>query len=278
MIVSEELRGPDCSQMVFPQGMANEVVAHGLFEDVAGNDVQFTNVDFSYSVFIRGYFHRAIFINCKFIGCRFESCNFRAAKFFQCDFKYSSFRETIVPIKEIIASAPTWPNVRRDLMQILRANAESQGDMEGARAYIREEMKSRREHLRRARCCEEEYYIRKYSDWDSWLRVRWESLLLWLDRNLLGYGEHIGRAIAGTCALLFLVAIIQWLINIDSGASIGSALSQFWDALVYISYLLIDMPEIVARKPYIIAVIVVILRYFIIGLLVAALFRALSHR
>jgi Pentapeptide repeats (9 copies) len=276
--ITREIEGPEYFNVAFPDGMTNEVLTHGLFEDVAGNDVTFDNVDFSFSRFVRGYFHGATFVNCRFTGCQFESCNFRRASFSQCDFKYTSFSQTIVPVKEIIVSAPEWPNVRRGLMQILRANAESMGDMEAARAFVREEMKARREHLRRARDQQEEYYIRKYGGFWRQLQVRWEGLLLWLDRNLLGYGEHIGRAVAGTCILLIVVAIVQCVATIDTSTSIGVELWNFWDALRYVAYLLLDMPETAARQPEIIAVIVVVLRYFLLGLLVAALFRTLSHR
>lgn len=278
MPVTRELEGPEYFNVAFPEGIADETMTNGLFEDVAGDDAAFENVDFSYSRFVRGYFHGATFVNCRFVGCRFEACNFRGATFSQCDFKYANFDETIIPIKEIIVSAPEWPNVRRGLMQILRANAESLGDMESARAFAREEMKARREHLRRARDQQEEYYIRKYGGWFSQLKIRWESLLLWLDRNLLGYGEHIGRAVAGACFLLVVVAVVQCVATIDANTSIGAELWNFLDALRYVAYLLLDMPQTVARQPQIIAVVVVILRYFLIGLLVAALFRALSHR
>src|SRR5207244_4269570 len=125
----------------------------------------------------------AKFIRCKFTGCRFQECNFRGARFTQCDFKYSSFDKTVVPHKELIACAPEWPNVRKDLMQVLRVNAETLGDVEAQRGYIREEMEARREHLRRARARREQYYIDKYSGAGNWVSIRWQSLLLWIDRN-----------------------------------------------------------------------------------------------
>lgn len=278
MPVTREIEGPKYFSTAFPDGITHETMTHGLFEDVAGNDVVFKDVDFSYSRFVRGYFHKARFVNCDFTGCQFEGCNFREALFSQCDFKYARFDRTIVPVQEIIIAAPEWPNVRRELMRVLRANAESLGDMEAARAFVREEMKARREHLRRARDQQEEYYVRKYRGRWNQLRIRWQSLLLWLDRNLLGYGEHIGRAVLGACVLLIVVAVVQCIATADSTTSIGAELWNFLDALRYVAYLLIDMPDTAARHPEIIAVIVVILRYFLLGLLVAALFRTLSHR
>lgn len=278
MAQTTEIEGPRFARVAFSSGIAGETLMNGIFEDISGNDVTFKNVNFSFSRFVRGYFYRAVFENCQFTGCRFESCNFRGATFSQCDFKYASFDRTVVPPRELVVSAPEWPNVRRELMQVLRANAESLGDIDAVRAFIREEMKARREHLRRARDLQEEYYIKKYSSLGPWIKVRWQSFLLWLDRNLLGYGEHIGRAVIGSVTLLVIVAVAQFSVTIDMDGSLGAALSHLWGSLRYVVFLLLDVPDTATREPYYLAVIVVCLRYFLIGLLVAALFRALSHR
>jgi hypothetical protein len=273
-----EIEGPIFSRVRFPDGAAGEIITNGIFKDVAGNTATFERVNFSFSVFARAYFHKANFVDCQFTGCRFEDCNFREARFSRCDFKYAFFDKTILPVKEIIGSAPEWPNVRRLLMQNLRANAESLGDVEAQRAFIREEMKARREHLRRARNRQEPYYARKYAGFRNWVSIRWQSLWLWIDRNLLGYGEHIGRAVIGSVILLLLIALIQFALTVDVSISITSALSQLVSSCQYVVFLLLDVPETKAQPPVFLAVIVIILRYFLIGVLVAALFRKLSHR
>jgi hypothetical protein len=272
------IEGPAFSRVRFPNGAADEELTNGIFEDVAGNTTTFERVNFSFSVFIRAYFHKSNFVDCQFTGCRFESCNFREARFSQCDFKYASFDKTILPVREIIASAPEWPNVKRVLMQNLRANAESLGDVEAQRAFIREEMKARREHLRRARDRQEAYYARKYAGLQNWVSIRWQSFWLWVDRNLLGYGEHIGRAVIGSCILLVLIALIQFALTVDLSISITSALSQLVSSCQYVFFLLLDVPETKAQPPVFLAILVIMLRYFLVGVLVAALFRLLSHR
>lgn len=277
-ILGDPITGPRLSGVEFSEGLSDKSLIHGHFTDVSGKKATFEKVDFSYSVFTRAYFHDTIFKDCKFTGCRFNECNFRGAKFSLCDFKYAFFDRTIVPHKQLIACAPAWPNVKRDLMQIMRANAVSVGDIEAERAFIREEMKARREHLRRARAQEEEYYKRKYAGWWNWCSVRWQSFWLFLDRNILGHGEHIGRAVLGSLALLLLIATFQWLYDLDSSDSFGRVVLGFVESAKYVLYLLLDVPSVVAQPPYSLAIVVILLRYFLIGLLVAGLFRVLSHR
>jgi len=266
------------SGMEFRESLISRDLTNANCEDISGKKVRFERVNFSFSVFTRAYFNGAPFVECRFTGCRFYSCNFRGAEFSQCDFKYSFFDQTIIPTKEIIANAPEWPNVRRELMQILRANAISVGDIESQMASVREEMKARRDHLRRARERSEDYYRKKYSGFYNWCIVRWQSLWLWMDRNLLGYGEHIGRAVFGSAVLLVIIAIIQFLTSFDSSQSFTEVSLYLWSTVQYIFFLLLDVPDTEVRDPVFLAIIVILLRYFLIGLLVSALFRKLSHR
>jgi Pentapeptide repeats (8 copies) len=273
-----KIEGPELAGVRFPDKLAGQDMTNGIFQDISGKGAQLEGVDFSFSVFVRAYFHQARFIDCKFTGCRFQDCNFREAAFLQCDFKYAFFDKTIVPTKQICASAPEWPNVRRYLMQNLRANAESIGDVDAQRAFIREEMKARREHLRRARLRQEPYYANKYAGWQNWLSIRWQSIWLWLDRNLLGYGEHIGRAVIGSCFLLLIIAFVQFGLTVDYSKPLADALLQLLFSARYVMFLLLDIPDTRAQEPIFLAVMIVVLRYLLIGLLVSALFRKLSHR
>lgn len=135
-----------------------------------------------------------------------------------------------------------------------------------------------REHLQRARERRDEYYLKKYAGWNNWISIRWQSVWLWVDRNLLGYGEHIGRAVVGSAILLLLISVAQFLYVLDPGKPFGEAVWQLFTCVQYVLFLLLDLPDTKAQPPLLLAVIVVTLRYFLIGLLVAALFRKLSHR
>ena len=105
-----------------------------------------------------------------------------------------------------------------------------------------------------------------------------QSFWLWLDRNLLGYGEHVGRAAAGSCVLLLTIAALQFALTLDISKSFADAMLHLWNSIQYILFLLLDMPGTGPQSPFVLAVFVILLRYFLIGLLVAALFRLLSHR
>src|SRR3546814_13629509 len=59
---------------------------------------------------------------------QFIDCNFRNAKLSRTDFSYARFNGTTIPTDQIIQCLPSWPNVRRELLQMLRRNAASVGD------------------------------------------------------------------------------------------------------------------------------------------------------
>src|SRR3546814_13073740 len=91
---------------------------------------------FSYSVFTRAYFHETTFANCKFVGAQFIDCNFRNAKLRRTDFSYARFNGTTIPTDQIIQCLPSWPNVRRELLQMLRRNAASFGDYGSKKVFV----------------------------------------------------------------------------------------------------------------------------------------------
>lgn len=273
--------GPRWERLGMTQDLMNESYQHGYFVDIAGQKRSFTNVDFSFSIFVRAYFHNAKFDRCTFTGCRFDDCNFRGASFIGCDFKYVSFNRTILPFKEIIVNSPEWPNLKREFMQVLRANAESVGDYDAQKAFIREEMEAKREHLRRARAGNESYYIRHYKGFKSWVTVRRDSFLLWMDRHLLGHGEHLGRAAVGSSAILVLIGVLLFLSTQlwSADLTVSSAFSHLWLCMKFAVYTLLDVPDdMKISAPKIFVIIILLLRYFLIGLLVASLSRLVAHR
>ena len=135
---------------------------HHFFRNTGAKELTFQNCDFSFCVFERAYFHACEFINCKFIGARFIDCNFRGAIFDGCSFEYAIFKSTLVSLAEMLKNLPAWPNVRRELLRDLRLNAESIGDAEAVKEYVREELTASREHLKKAREGKESYYASKY--------------------------------------------------------------------------------------------------------------------
>ena len=59
------------------------------------------------------------------MGCRFADSNLRGASFHVCDFKYATFQRTLLE-----------PNLRRDSLQNLRANAAEIGDYASQRLIV----------------------------------------------------------------------------------------------------------------------------------------------
>jgi hypothetical protein len=151
--------------------------SHAQIIDVSGKKQIFEHVDFSYSIFTRGYFHQAEFKGCNFTGTRFVDCNFRNAVFEDCSFGYCDFSGCRIETDEILKNLPDRPNVRRELLQIMRKNALSMGDVAAGRAFVIAELAAKKEHLRRAWKQDEKYYRKKYGGFQKQSLVLVERLV-----------------------------------------------------------------------------------------------------
>jgi hypothetical protein len=252
-----------------------------LFEEVTAQEITFSGFDFSYSIFRGAYFKRCVFERCKFIGCHFENSSFRSARFRQCDFRYATFDQTVLPIDELLANQPEWPNVRRELMQRLRVNAISTGDYEAEKACIREELLAQREHLRRARERKESYYAQKYSGFHAQARIRIQSAWFWTMHTFWGHGENLWRAFVfiavfiAMCPGIALLTESRSLMD-DSVAILGQ---HYATLLVATMNAFFDIDYTVAKNNFPLLLIgIVIVRFGALGLLVAALYRRLAQR
>lgn len=123
---------------------------------------KFDGIDFSYSVFERVYFRKAKFENCNFTGCRFKDCNFRDATFLSSDLRYVDFSRCILNVREVASSIPPEPNWRKEVLQNLRANASSVGDVRSISFIVLQEVDASIDHHKRAFIGTESYYKSKY--------------------------------------------------------------------------------------------------------------------
>lgn len=281
--ISEDVRGPDGKRV--PIIIANENFLHYTFEDFGARQVQFNNCHFSYSVFTRAYFYGAEFYDCKFIGARFTDCNFRRARFTLCDFSYSSFRGTTIPSKEIMCNVPAEPGVRRELMQALRANANSLANDEDAKFFIRQEMKATELHNQKAREASESYYAPKYG-WSTnrwkWTRVRIEYVWLWIQRFGWGYGEYPWRLLRSIALLLLAWAILLAMKTGHTGGGFAETLVPSVKQVLSV-FLAIHLPLQPGQKDegfvvWLLLSLTAVTRYVALGLFVTMLFRRLSKR
>lgn len=247
-----------------------------LFELNALNTV-FENCDFRYSVFDSSYLRNATFKNCRFDGARFVECNLRNASFYKCDFKYVLFRRTLVDPKELVAALPAEPNIRKDALQNLRANAVEVGDFASIGFLVLQEIEASKRHLLYAATAYDTYYREKYPRFLDRAKARAKRWALILEGLVWGHGERPARLFLSCSLLLFLIALANlWSVVPRTG----------WDetlaglnVLRYVIDLFLDLPaDRTFRGWWFLDYAVVALRYVYIGLFVAVLFKVVSHR
>ncbi|KGD95706.1 pentapeptide repeat-containing protein [Rhizobium sp. YS-1r] len=255
--------------------------SHAQLFDVSGKKQVFEQVDFSYSVFTRGYFHQAEFRACDFTGTRFVDCNFRNATFEECNFSYCDFTNCRIETDEVLKNLPDRPNVRRELLQIMRKNALSMGDVAAGRAFVIAELAAKKEHLRRAWKQDENYYKKKYGGFRKQSIVLIKRMGLWLDGFLWGHGEKLWNLPISAIAILAAFSVISSAIWASAlvDPSISQVIGTFNSYMIYYVSLFLDAPY-KDSLPHVVAIdwIVVIFRYVSLGILVSGLFRWLSHR
>jgi len=254
---------------------------HAILTDVSGKGGVFEGADFSYAVLTRAYFHKARFVRCKFVGTRFVDCNFRTAEIIDCDFNYADFLGTRIDTAEILRNMPGEPNVRRELLQILRKNALSMGDVRSARAFVLSEIDAKKEHLRRAWKGDGKYYSNKYDTLGKKAKVGFQRIALQLDSFLWGHGERLWKMIFSVSALLIgSAAISTFSASLPlADPALSFMATQFGRSFVYYFNLFLDVPgEPLNPKIILLDWVIVVARYVAFGVLISGLFRWLSHR
>lgn len=254
---------------------------HSSLEYTSGKNGNFVGVDFSYSIMTDCYFHNAKFVNCKFIGARMYRCNFRGAIFENCRFDYIDANETKISVSQVLKNMPDYPNVGREIAQVMRRNANSLGDVSASRKFILYEIDQKREHIRRALRGEGEYYKNKYGTFWKKLSLRWNGFLLWADSFVWGHGERVWRLLF--CAILLvlfstIVALVLWWRH-NQGASLAEIGVIFRQLLGYHTSFFLSV-ESTPPIPRIVIIewILAAARLLMIGMIISMLFRWLSHR
>ena len=135
---------------------------HSIAVDVNASKAKFSECKFDYSQFECGYFRNSEFRNCSFLGVSFYDCNFRGAKFYKCDFRYATFHRCLIDVEEILASIPHEPNIRRESLQNLKANALEMGDYESIKTLVMDDIHARKLHYLYIIKGKDSYYREKY--------------------------------------------------------------------------------------------------------------------
>ncbi|MBX9453600.1 MAG: pentapeptide repeat-containing protein [Mesorhizobium sp.] len=246
----------------------------------SGKKAEFRSIDFSYMHMKFGYFHQAVFEDCKFVGSRFEECNFRNATFRNCDFRYAFFKESVIPTDEILENLPAEPNITKELLQNLRKNALSMGDVRSSRTFVLREIEATKEHLRRARRRDGNYYREKYSGFWPQFRVARSRILLAIDNALWGHGEKLWNMIYPILALIVISSAVSTYMshNIEN-SSLPKVASVFWHHFLHYISAFLDVPaQHEVERVELLEWLIAISRYVAFGVLVAGIFRRFSHR
>ncbi|MDB5694195.1 MAG: hypothetical protein JWO81_3258 [Alphaproteobacteria bacterium] len=247
------------------------------FDDLNANQATFVDCDFSYCVFERAYLHAAQFEGCRFVGSRFYDANLRGASFHICDFKYATFHRTLLDPAEMLASLPLEPNLRRDSLQNLRANAVEIGDFGSQRLFVTAEVEAAMDHLSRAMRGSGDYYRRKYPGPLDKLRAAITLARLKVGGWVWGHGERPLRMIGSATVLVLALTLANFWAVIpkvgweatDAGLQVlrysvdellGSSPQERFSGFAVIDYALIAM------------------RYLYVGLFISVLSKSISHR
>ena len=180
------------------------------FMDLNALNAEFENCDFRYSNFERAYFRDAKFSNCRFDGARFTDCNLKRATFYGCDLKFVQFQRCLLDLDEVIASLPAEPNIRREALQNLRANAVEIGDYGSQSRLVLQEVEATKLHYRYALRGFDSYYKKKYSGISSKLRAGAKLVGLHVSGLIWGHGEKPGKLIVSCFVLLCVLALANF--------------------------------------------------------------------
>lgn len=208
------------------------------FIHVNGKAVKFIRCDFSYSIIEYGYFHQAEFVDCKFIGTTFINSNFRSSKFIRCDFKYVLFSKTILPYEEIFLNLPEWPNIKKELLQNLKANTIEMGNFDNISKITEYEFRAEQEHYKKARKKDSSYYKVKYEK--KRMKIWTISIVNWVGYYVWGHGNSIYKFLRFNLVLFIVMSFIVLSSNISESNSLVSIFDILLKSIAKTSSIFID--------------------------------------
>ncbi len=261
-----------------PKGIhRNEDYRNHRLDDVNAKGVEFERCDFSYCIITRGYFREAKFTDCTFIGARFIDCNFRRAVFYSCDLSYATFTKSLIDVHEILPSLPQHPNVRRESLHALRANAIETGDYDSLRALVMQEVQVAVEHYSRALRGSDDYYRQKYATFSQKVICAARLLQLRVSGFVWGHGERPLQIFTSCTLFLLALAFINvWSVMPRTGwqASAGGLLIVRY---VFELFLFLDVDKNF-RGFLLVDYVIAIMRYVYVGLFVSVMYKRISRR
>ncbi|CAM2166161.1 Pentapeptide repeat-containing protein [Burkholderia latens] len=253
------------------------------FTNISAKEVVFESCKFIYCTFNGTYFRKAQFNKCDFTGSRFKDCNFRDCTLSGSDFKYTQFSGTLISTTELLLNAPTWLNVKREFMMSLRKNAESVGDVESAKIFIREELKAARKYCQEGWRHQGSYYKKKYPRISDRLLLFLEALGYGFDWYFWGHGEYPAKL--GRFILISLLIAGAVTLGFDDAISLNvtpvrTFLHTYAQATISVicTFLGVSRDAMLPSVPEPLRILLVLFRYIALGFFTSSLFRRLSRR
>jgi hypothetical protein len=269
---------PQISRLSFSkQTVTRQDFRHRLINDMNALGATFNDCNFSYSIFHRAYFRDAKFTNCQFVGCQFNDSNLKHVRLLACDLRYIRFFRSQLDAEEILAALPLEPNIRREAVQNLRANATSIGDFSSQRLLVLQEVAAAQDHYRRALRGADTYYRQKYASIFAKMQAGWRLLGLRVGGFVWGHGERPARILLSGTVILFLLTFINfWSVMPRVG---WSETAGGLRVLEYVISVFLGAPhDQTFHGFFIIDYLAIVLRYIYVGLFISVLFRTISHR
>jgi hypothetical protein len=247
------------------------------FMDFNGLGATFEDCDFRYSIFERAYFRDAKFINCRFDGSRFIDCNMRNARFMKCEFKFAGFSRCLLDVREIIAALPPQPNIRRETLRNLKANAIEVGDYESIKLIVLQELDANKLHYKHAALGFDAYYKQKYALFSQRFVAGAQFAFLKIDQWIWGHGERPWQLLVSAgLLLLVLTGLNFWAVVPKTGWAQTQSGGQIF---IYSLRTFLDMAVDPRFQGFqLVDYALVIMRYVYIGLFVSVLYKVISHR
>ena len=259
----------------------NKNFQHALLNRASGKGATFSGFDFRYAELSDCYFHGATFENCNFTGTKIRRCNFRAASFRDCTFDYITIEETPLDYRQIVKQLPARPNVAQEILQALRRNAVTLGELKAVRDLTLLEVEQEREHLRRAAQGQGEYYRKKYGSFSAQLNLRARAFLLWMSSVVWGHGEKVSRLILSCLVCIAMLSFSSVVVDVyqDTTLSVTDAATNLWSYLRgnVLDLLGVSVTNAPDQSDWVRAS-VAVLRLIFGGMFVAYIFRSISRR
>lgn len=260
------------------QDFAAEVIGHDFnnsrIEWARGKDSHFQNCNFKSTLLKNCYFHRATFTNCIFTGSSIVDCNFRGAKFSGCTFEYAVIRNTAIESHQILQNLPVWENARRELLRVLRKNAEGQGDVEDVRRFLKSEMDASAEHWRSAYRQITPYYKEHYGSYAERLRSFGRFLGIKFGKFFWGHGDSPVRLAS---SLILWLSVCSCLVQYVSD---GACAFLSWNSIHRTLALFFGIPSasLASTPSEMLNLCIVASRYVFLSLFAAVLVRRFARR